>query len=139
MKTKDYLSEIKKMNDEINKKIIELHELKVMSRCIPAINNEERVQTSPNFDKIGSLIAKIDEYEREIDRMTDVFIDRKNESVDFIMLLDKPRDRDLLFRRYILFESIRKISQDYGIKERAVKKAHRKALERLEEKSQDIV
>ena len=139
MKTKEYLQEIRKMNDDINKKIMDLHELKIMSKSIPAINNGEKVQSSPNFDKIGTLIAKIDELEREIDRMTDVFVDRKNEAVDFIMLLDRPRDRDLIFRKYILFEKNKKISQDYGIKERAVKKAHKIELERLDEKAQNIV
>lgn len=139
MNSKEYLQEIRKMNDDINKKIMDLHELKIMSKSIPAINNGEKVQSSPNFDKIGTLIAKIDELEREIDRMTDVFVDRKNEAVDFIMLLDKPRDRDLIFRKYILFEKNKKISQDYGIKERAVKKANKIALERLDEKAQNIV
>lgn len=139
MNSKEYLQEIRKMNDDINKKIMDLHELKIMSKSIPAINNGEKVQSSPNFDKIGKLIAKIDELEREIDRMTDVFVDRKNEAVDFIMLLDKPRDRDLIFRKYILFEKNKKISQDYGIKERAVKKAHKIALGRLDEKAQNIV
>ena len=139
MKSKEYLQEIRKMNDDINKKIMDLHELKIMSKSIPAINNGEKVQSSPNFDKIGTLIAKIDELEREIDRMTDAFVDRKNEAVDFIMLLDRPRDRDLIFRKYILFEKNKKISQDYGIKERAVKKEHKIALERLDEKAQNIV
>ena len=106
MKSKEYLQEIRKMNDDINKKIMDLHELKIISKSIPAINNGEKVQSSPNFDKIGTLIAKIDELEREIDRMTDVFVDRKNEAVDFIMLLDRPRDRDLIFRKYILFEKV---------------------------------
>ena len=126
MNSKEYLQEIRKMNDDINKKIMDLHELKIMSKSIPAINNGEKVQSSPNFDKIGTLIAKIDELEREIDRMTDVFV-------------DKPRDKDLIFRKYILFEKNKKISQDYGIKERAVKKAHKIALDRLDEKAQNIV
>lgn len=139
MNSKEYLQEIRKMNDDINEKKMDLHELKIMSKSIHAINNGEKVQSSPNFDKIGTWIAKIDELEREIERMKDVFGDRKNEAVDFIMLLDKPRDRDLIFRKYILFEKNKKISQDYGIKERAVKKAHKIALERLDEKAQNIV
>ena len=32
MKSKEYLQEIRKMNDDINKKIMDLHELKIMSK-----------------------------------------------------------------------------------------------------------
>ena len=63
MKTKDYLSQVSRLNKMINNKLSEISQLRELSISISAIGNDEKVQTSPNFDKIGTTVAKIDEME----------------------------------------------------------------------------
>ncbi len=66
MTTKEYLGQISRLNRMINNKLIELAQLKELACSISAVSNEERVMTTPNFDKIGTKQAKIDEIERKI-------------------------------------------------------------------------
>ena len=61
MTTKDYLNQISRLNRMINNKLVELAQLKELSCSISSIKNEERVMTTPNFDRIGTKQAKIDE------------------------------------------------------------------------------
>ena len=50
MKTKDYLSQVSRLNKMINNKLSEISQLRELSVSISAIGNDEKVQTSPNFD-----------------------------------------------------------------------------------------
>ena len=54
MTTKDYLNQISRLNRMINNKLIELAQLKELACSISSITNEERVMTTPNFDRIGA-------------------------------------------------------------------------------------
>ena len=74
MKTKDYLSQVSRLNKMINNKLSEISQLRELSVSISAIGNDEKVQTSPNFDKIGTAIAKIDELENNLDKMIDEYL-----------------------------------------------------------------
>ena len=78
MDTKQYLSQISRLNRQIQNKLSEISQLRDLSMGIRAISNEERVQTTPNFDKIGTSIAKIDEMERNLDKMIDEYVEKKN-------------------------------------------------------------
>ena len=53
MTTKDYLNQISRLNRMINNKLIELAQLKELACSISSITNEERVMTTPNFDRIA--------------------------------------------------------------------------------------
>ena len=61
MTTKEYLGQISRLNRMINNKLTEIAQLKDMAVSISATQSGERVQTTPNFDKIGTKYAKIDE------------------------------------------------------------------------------
>ena len=60
MKTKDYLSQVSRLNKMINNKLSEISQLRELSVSISAIGNDEKVQTSLNFDKICTAFLKID-------------------------------------------------------------------------------
>lgn len=78
MTTKEYLGQISRLNRMINNKLVEIQQLRELVCSISSINNEERVQTTPNFDKIGAKFAKIDELERNLDAIIDNYVDKKN-------------------------------------------------------------
>lgn len=68
----------------INNKLVELAQLKELACSISAVSNEERVMTTPNFDKIGTKQAKIDEIERNIDAMVDDYIIKRDKIISQI-------------------------------------------------------
>lgn len=59
MTTKEYLGQISRLNRMINNKLTEIAQLKDMAVSISATQSGERVQTTPNFDKIGTKYAKL--------------------------------------------------------------------------------
>ena len=78
MTTKDYLNQINRLNMLVNNKLTEIAQYRELSCSISAVKNEEKVMTSPNQDKIGTNIAKIDEMEQKLDEIIDYYIDKKN-------------------------------------------------------------
>ena len=77
MDTKTYLQQISRIDRKINNKLSEISQLKELSVSISAIKNEERVQTMPNFDKIGTAYCKIEKMEEELDKLIDEYVDKK--------------------------------------------------------------
>ena len=78
MTTKDYLNQISRLNRMINNKLSEISQLRELACSVSAIRNEEKVQTSPKADSIGTAISKIDEMERDIERTIDKYTKKKN-------------------------------------------------------------
>ena len=126
MTTKDYLNQINRLNMLVNNKLTEIAQYRELSCSISAVKNEEKVMTSPNQDKIGTNIAKIDEMERKLDEIIDYYIDKKDiENDDYY---------EILFARYIEKLTFEKIANKTGWCWRQVHRIHAKALKAFEEK-----
>lgn len=133
MTTKEYLNQISRLNRMINNKLVEIQQLRDLACSISAINLEDRVQSSPNFDKIGSKMAKIDELERELEESIDSYADIKNQIIEQILMMKSEKHKEILLDKYINFKSISEIAADFNMTERGCKKAHKKAIEEFEE------
>ena len=97
MTTKDYLNQIREMDMLINNKIAEVTRLKEIAYSVKAVRyDKEYVQATPNIDKIGTAIAKIDEVNRTIDKMIDAYVDKKDEIVKQIDKMQKDVYYDVL-------------------------------------------
>lgn len=134
MTTKEYLNQISKLNRMINHKISELSELKELSYSISAVTNEERVQTTPNFDKIGSAYVKIEEMEERINALIDEYVDKKYCIVNQIENIEDETLCELLFSKYIEKKSFEKIADEIGYSFRNTTRLHGKALQEFEKK-----
>jgi hypothetical protein len=132
MTTKDYLNQINRSNMLINNKLLEISQYRELSCSISAVKNEEKVMTSPNQDKIGTNIAKIDEMERKLDEIIDDYIALKEKIKQQINKLPKEKHKIILYEKYIKFKSISEISKKMDMTDRGCKKAHKKALEEFE-------
>ena len=141
MTTKDYLNQISRLNRMINNKLTEILQLKELSYSISAVRNEEKVKSSSDLDRIGSSYAKIDEMERNLDKVIDEYADKKNLIIKQIMKLESKKHQRILYEKYIKFKSISEISKKLDMTDRGCKKAHKKALEEFEKinKAQYIV
>lgn len=134
MDTKQYLNQISRLDRMIKNKLLEISQLKELSMSVSAITNEERVQTTPNFDKIGTSYAKIDDMERNLDSMIDKYVDKKNEIISQIDSMQDEIHYEILFGRYIEKKTFEKIAADINYSFRNTTRLHGKALQEFEKK-----
>lgn len=134
MKTKDYLSQVSRLNKMINNKLSEISQLRELSVSISAIGNDEKVQTSPNFDKIGTAIAKIDELENNLDKMIDEYLVKRERIIAQIDTMEEESVYQILFSRYIEKKTFEKIAKEMKYSWRQIVRLHGKALQQFEKK-----
>ena len=134
MKTKDYLSQVSRLNKMINNKLSEISQLRELSVSISAIGNDEKVQTSPNFDKIGTAIAKIDELESNLDKMIDEYLVKRERIIAQIDTMEEESVYQILFSRYIEKKTFEKIATEMKYSWRQIVRLHGKALQQFEKK-----
>lgn len=134
MTTKEYLGQISRLNRMINNKLTEIAQLKDMAISISATQSGERVQTTPNFDKIGTKYAKIDEMERKIDGMVDELVDKKEKIIQQIDSMEDENTYNILFARYIEKKTFEVIATEMKYSWRQVVRLHGTALKQFEKK-----
>lgn len=118
----------------INNKLTEIAQLKDMVASISAPQSGERVQTTPNFDKIGTRYAKIDEMERKIDGMVDELVDKKEKIIQQIDSMEDENTYNILFARYIEKKTFEVIATEMKYSWRQVVRLHGTALKQFEKK-----
>lgn len=134
MTTKDYLNQISRLNRMINNKLTEITQLRELSCSISAIGSEEKVKFSSDPDKIGSTYAKIDEMERNLDKMIDEYIEKKNLIIGQIDSIENEDYYNILFSRYIEKKTFEVIATEMKYSWRQIIRLHGKALKAFEEK-----
>lgn len=134
MDTKQYLNQISRLDRMINNKLSEIGQLRELSHSISAISNEERIQTTPNFDKIGTAYCKIAEMEEKLDKLIDEYVDKKNLIVSQIDKIENEMYYEILFARYIEKKTFEKIATDLNYSFRNTTRLHGKALKEFEKK-----
>lgn len=134
MTTKEYLGQISLLNRMINNKLTEIAQLKDMAASISSPQSGERVQTTPNFDKIGTKYAKIDEMERKIDCMVDELVDKKEKIIQQIDSMEDENTYNVLFARYIEKKTFEVIATEMKYSWRQVVRLHGTALKQFEKK-----
>lgn len=132
MTTKDYLNQIGRLNRMINNKLVEIAQLKELACSISAIQTGERVQTTPNYDKIGTACAKIDDMERKLDKLIDTYVDKKNHIISQIDGIEDEMLYNILFARYIERKTFEKIATELEYSWRQIIRLHGKALKQFE-------
>jgi hypothetical protein len=118
----------------INNKIVELSQLKELACSISAVSGEDRVMVTPNFDKIGTKQAKIDEMERNIDALVDEYIIKRDKIVSQIDSMEDENVYNVLFSRYIEKKTFEVIATEMNYSWRQTIRLHGIALKKFEQK-----
>ena len=134
MTTKEYLCQISRLDRMINNKLSEISQLRELAMSISAVKNEERVQTTPNFDKIGTSYCKIEAMEEKLDKLIDEFVDKKNLIISQIDKIENETYYEILFARYIEKKTFEKIADEMTYSWRQVIRLHGRALQEFEKK-----
>ena len=130
MTTKEYLSQIKKLERMIQNKLIECSQLRVIASSVTISNDNERVKTSPEKDKIGAVVSKIVDIENEVDRM----IDKRCSIVDQIDDINDTDMYDILAKVYILGRDLKVIAIERGVTYRHISRLYKSAITEFERK-----
>ena len=99
MTTKEYLSQISRLDRMIKNKLAELAQLKELTYGLSAIPGEERVRSTPNLDKLGTCYTKIEEMENNLDKMIDDYVEKKNVIISQIDSMEDEVTYGILFSR----------------------------------------
>mgnify|MGYP003560378938 FL=1 len=134
MDTKQYLQQISRLDRMINNKLSEISQLRELEMSVSAVKNEERVQTTPNFDKIGTAYCKIEEMEEKLDKLIDEYVDKKNLIISQIDGIENETYYEILFARYIEKKTFEKIADEMTYSFRNVTRLHGRALQEFEKK-----
>lgn len=134
MDTKQYLQQISRLDRMINNKLAEISQLRELTMSVSAVKNEERVQTTPNFDKIGTAYCKIEEMEEKLDKLIDEFVDKRNLIISQIDKIENETYYEILFARYIEKKTFEKIADEMTYSWRQVIRLHGRALQEFEKK-----
>lgn len=134
MTAKEYLEQVKIKEAAIKNLERDRTNLVAMMYSMGGAGSGERVQSSKDPDKFGTLYGKIDEKEREIASEISKLIDFKLKISSEINKMKDGRYIELLHRRYIEHESWNAISIDMQYSLKHIAKLHKRALQEFEEK-----
>ena len=134
MDTKQYLQQISRLDRMINNKLAEISQLRELALSVSAVKNEERVQSTPNFDKMGTAYCKIEEMEEKLDKLIDEFVNKKNLIISQIDKIENETYYEILFARYIEKKTFEKIADEMTYSWRQVIRLHGRALQEFEKK-----
>ena len=130
----DFLNRAFKIDRELRRLELVRADLRAQLYSYGGMALGERVQTSPERDKLGRIMGKIDAQEREIlDRM-EALTAAKKEIEDAIRGMQNERRRQLLTARYVALMKWDDVAEWMGIEDRRyLFRMHRRALEEFED------
>ena len=131
--TKQYLGQITRLNRQIQNKLTEIYQLRCMSTnaSAPPAKND-KVMVSKNDDILGDIVGKIVDKEREVDKLVDSFIEKRDTIISQIDGIENDDMYHVLHLRYVAgktFEEIR-VSTNWSI--RQVHRLHGNAISAFE-------
>lgn len=128
MTTKSYLQQIERLDKMIQNKLMEIYQLKTMACNVTVSNEKERVQTSGDKDRLGTIVAKIVDLENETDRLVDSFVEKRNKIISQIDSMENLDYYHVLSMRYVSRNTFEEIASETNWCLRNVFNLHGKAL-----------
>lgn len=129
MTTKEYLSQIGRLNKTIENKLAEIVQLRAIAYGASASSTDnERVQTTHEQDKIGNIVSEIVDAEREVKNM----ITKRRRIVSQVESIKNTYYYDMLSKHYVLGKDFKFIAVEQDKTMRHVGRIHDKALKEFE-------
>lgn len=137
MRPKDYLLQVRHIDNEIDSKIKLLEDLRARAMSIGSLEVKDKVQSSGGLD-FSDWVDKITDVEREIDKKINELIDLKKTINSQIDKVENPVHRLVLVNHYLRGMSLRKIAANYTYNYGYIKNAHGNALLEFKEKNPEV-
>lgn len=130
MTTKEYLGQVGRLNKQIQNKLADIYQLKTMACSVTMTNENDRVQTSPEKDKIGMFVARIVQAEKECNDL----VDRRAYIVSQIDQMEDVVVYDVLTQKYVLQKTESEIAEEKDRTERHIRRILSAARDDFEKK-----
>lgn len=125
---KEFLNNIRRINQEINQKLDEAYRIRCMAEKVTSIISDEPRAGGGVSDKVGTAAMKLIALSEEIDAKTDEYIDRRDEAERFINQITDPDYRLILKHRYFTDKTFEQIAVEMNYTWRHVHRMHVGAL-----------
>lgn len=139
MTAKGYLEQIRKKDKEIDRLQKEKDYLKdkmfSLGSCTAA---GEKVQSSGDPDKIGTLVAQMDEQEQTIVEKIDQLVDLRKEALSLIYGLEDDFEKEILIGVYLDYKNISVIAEEIQRNDNTVRNKLKSGLLSLENRYPDF-
>lgn len=132
MDTKRYLNQINMLDRRIQNKLSEIYQLKTMACSVTVSSDKERIQSSGSKDKLGDIVSKIADLEKETDEIIDKFIEKRNRIINQIDQMENIDYYDILSKRYVGKQTFEEIAKTSHWSIRKVFMIHNKAVTEFE-------
>ena len=130
MRAKEYLSQVRIIDERITCKLADAALLQDMvTRITPILREDGASGCGGAPDRLADAVAKIVDLTAEINRDIDRLVDKKREIAAKLEKVSDRRYYTVLSRRYLLFETFEKISCEMNYSWRRVCSLHGQALE----------
>lgn len=139
MRAKEYLMQVRLLDRRIAHKREEVEQLKDRAMGITSgLSGSGRVQSTPEADKAGRIIARYVDLEREVEGMLVELCEKRDEIINTIHRLGDHRYVELLYLKYVRYMRLEEIActmkradgQPYSF--RHILRLHGEALRALE-------
>lgn len=128
MNAREYLEQIKMLDELINNKLVEVCQLRCLATSCTAPTDREPGGSSGVSDRVGNIVAKIVDIQAETDEAIDRFIDLKRECISIIESVRPPIYYTILHKYHIQYMSLVDISEEIGYEYHYTCDLHRKAI-----------
>lgn len=132
MTPKEYLSQYRDADREINAKLEQIRRLKELATKTTQVISSDRIQSSPE-NKIEQICAKIADMETEVDEEIDKLQETKTSVERAISSVPDASQRAVLTRRYINGERWEEIAVKLNYHYRWVLELHGRALQAIKQ------
>lgn len=133
MTAQEYLGQVEQKIMAVRNINSGINNLREVLFSLGGTGSGERVQTSRENDKFGSIFARIDEKERIMDKKSKELIEFTAKVEDEICSMENPQYMMLLNKKYILLEPLKQIAAEMNFTYRYIIKLHGHALRAFEQ------
>lgn len=131
MSAREFLRSLRRADELINRKLLQLEELRTTAESITMTLTQDVVQTSRNTSR-EDLLVKIIDLDYEINSAIDKYADDKREAMRIIDTLEDDRLISILYRRYLERQPWEQIAVEMSYTYRRVTQLHGMALQELD-------
>lgn len=132
MTAKQYLSQVERLNKMISNKLSEIYQVKSMALNISVLNEEDKVQTSRSKDRIGDMVSKMVDLEKEAQEYVNTYTELRRKVIMQIDSMPKENHYRVLFAKYIEDKTFDVIADEMGYSWRQIIRIHGAALAEFE-------
>lgn len=139
MTVKEYLKQAMYLDALINSKVRQAEHLRSLATKVTTTYSDQGVSSEHDNKRLEKTIAKIIDLEREINDDIDTLIDLKIEITAIISQVTDIKQRLILEKRYLDFESWEQISCDLKYDIRHIRRLHNESIKKISEKMSENV